>query len=146
MIYLAEFKKMELTYTLTELSQVAEKVLANAKNRTLLFHGAMGAGKTTMIKELAKQLGVTDTITSPTFSLVNEYKLSEKKLYHFDFYRIDSEDEALDIGVEEYFDSNDWIFVEWPEKIPSLLPVENTKLQLTINQNGSRTLNMEPVK
>jgi tRNA threonylcarbamoyladenosine biosynthesis protein TsaE len=137
---------MEHTYTIDDLPEVAGMILSNASTKTLLFYGDMGVGKTTLIKELAKKLGVQDTLSSPTYSIVNEYLLDSDKLYHFDFYRINSEEEALDIGIEDYFESNHWKFVEWPEKISNLLPEENTKIQLTINLNGSRTINVMPVK
>ncbi len=137
---------MKHTYTLQELPEVAGMVLSNAPTKTLLFYGKMGVGKTTLIKELAKKLGVQDTISSPTFSIVNEYALDEEKLYHFDFYRLEDEEEALDIGIEDYFDSGYWSFVEWPEKIESLLPASATPIELTKNKNGSRTVNILPVR
>ncbi len=137
---------MKRTYTLQDLPEIAGMVLANTPTRTLLFYGEMGVGKTTLIKELARSLGVQDTISSPTFSIVNEYLLDEEKLYHFDFYRIEDEEEAMDIGFEDYFTNDDWRFVEWPEKVENLLPGESTKIKLTKNENGSRTLNMTPVK
>lgn len=136
---------MELTYTLEDLPEVADAILSHAPTKTLLFYGEMGIGKTTLIKELAKSLGVQDTLNSPTFSIVNEYLLEADKLYHFDFYRIEAEEEAMDIGVEDYFYSGHWNFIEWPQKITNLLPEESTELQLTINPNGSRTLKMMPV-
>jgi tRNA threonylcarbamoyladenosine biosynthesis protein TsaE len=137
---------MEQTYTIEDLPEIAGMVLTNASNKTLLFYGDMGVGKTTLIKELAKKLGVQDTLSSPTYSIVNEYSLDSDKLYHFDFYRINTDEEALDIGIEEYFESSHWKLIEWPDKISNLLPEENTKIQLTINQNGSRTINVTPVK
>jgi len=137
---------MEQTYTIEDLPEIAGMVLTNASTKTLLFYGDMGVGKTTLIKELAKKLGVQDTLSSPTYSIVNEYALDSDKLYHFDFYRIKNEEEALDIGIEDYFDSGHWKLIEWPENISNLLPEENTKIQLTINLNGSRTINVTPVK
>jgi len=136
---------MKRTYTIEELPKIAGMVLTNASTKTLLFYGDMGVGKTTLIKELARKLGVQDTLSSPTYSIVNEYLLDNDKLYHFDFYRINSEEEVLDIGIEDYFESTHWKLIEWPEKVSSLLPHENTKIQLTINQNGSRTINIMPV-
>ena len=136
---------MNITYTFKDLPEIAGKVLSDITNKTLLFYGEMGVGKTTLIKELAKRLGVKDVLSSPTFSIVNEYELDNDKLYHFDFYRLEKEEEALDIGVEDYFDSGHWNLIEWPEKIKNLLPKENTKIQLTKNNNGSRTLKMMPV-
>ena len=137
---------MELTYTLKELPDVAEKVLTGASSKTLLFYGDMGTGKTTLIKEIAKNLGVEEAVNSPTFSIVNEHKLNNEKLYHYDFYRLESLDEALDIGIEDYLYSGQWNFIEWPEKVEDLLPGESTKIELTKNKNGSRTLNIMPVK
>tara|TARA_R110002124_G_scaffold138576_6_gene302241 strand:+ start:189102 stop:189509 length:408 start_codon:yes stop_codon:yes gene_type:complete len=134
-----------MTYTLNNLPEVAGKVLSDTTNKTLLFYGEMGVGKTTLIKELAKKLGVTDMISSPTFSIVNEYRLVDDKLYHFDFYRLNTEEEALDIGVEDYFYSGHWNFIEWPEKVKNLLPLESTKINITTNKNGSRTINIMPV-
>ena len=102
---------------------------SSAKNKTLLFYGQMGVGKTTLIKELCKSLGVLDNISSPTFSLVNEYQTAKNdKVYHFDFYRIEDEEEAYDIGIEDYFDSKNWCFVEWPENIVNLLPIDTNAL------------------
>jgi tRNA threonylcarbamoyladenosine biosynthesis protein TsaE len=137
---------MQLTYTLNDLPAVAGKVLNSAPNKTLLFYGEMGVGKTTFIKEIAKKLGVTDTLSSPTFSIVNEYDIENDKIYHFDFYRMESYEEAMDIGIEDYLYSGHWIFIEWPEKIENLLPTEHTKLKLTKNQDGKRNVNIMPVK
>ncbi len=137
---------MELTYTLQQLPEVASKVLSGASTRTLLFYGEMGAGKTTLIKEIAKTLGVQESLSSPTFSIVNEHQLDNDKLYHFDFYRLRNLEEAYDIGLEEYFFSGSWNFVEWPEKVTELLPSDSTKIKLTKNDNGSRTLSLMPVK
>ena len=103
--------------------------------RVWAFFGAMGAGKTTLIKALCRQLGVTENVSSPTFSLVNEYKDRHgKSVYHFDFYRIESVREAYDLGYEEYFFSGDYCFVEWPEKILNLLPQEAASV--TIRNDG----------
>ena len=137
---------MNCTYTLQELPQIAGKVLDQLPSKTVLFHGAMGVGKTTLIKELAKQLGSQDPVSSPTFSLVNEYALPEDKLFHFDFYRLEDEEEAYDMGIEEYMDSDHWKFIEWPERIASLIPEDKVTIELTKNNNGSRTLNVVPVK
>ncbi len=137
---------MEYTYTLEDLPQVADKILSKTAHKTLLFYGDMGVGKTTLIQELARKLGVDQTLSSPTFAIVNEYDFSDDRLFHFDFYRLENEEEALDIGVEDYLDSGHWNFIEWPQKIEHLLSGENTKIQLTKQQNGSRTLNMMPVK
>ena len=137
---------MKYTYTIQDLPDIAEKVLLQASNKILLFYGDMGVGKTTLIKEITKKLGVKDVINSPTFSIVNEYEIENDKIYHFDFYRIENEEELLDIGIEEYFYNKHWCFVEWPEKAKSLLPTINTIIKLTKNKNGSRTINIMPVK
>ena len=104
----------------------------------------MGTGKTTLIKEIVKQLGVTDMASSPTFSLVNEY-LSQKgeTIYHFDFYRIEKEEEAYDIGIEEYFYENNWCLIEWPEKVENLLPLESVEIRLTMNSDNTRTIQIK---
>ena len=133
---------MEFNFNLQDLTFVAKEILRNVPNKTLLFYGTMGVGKTTLIKELSKQLGVTDVINSPTFSLVNEYEILKDKIFHFDFYRIKSEEEALDIGIEDYFFSGHWNLIEWPENISNLLPPNSTKIEMNKNQNGTRTLNI----
>ena len=132
---------MNLTYSLDQLPAMAEKILERPTNKTMLFYGEMGIGKTTLIKELAKQLGVKENITSPTFSIVNEYEANDGKIYHFDFYRIENEEEAWDIGFEDYLKSGQYIFIEWPERIKNLLPEKYVTIKLTKNQDGSRTLN-----
>lgn len=135
---------MNLNYQLSELPTVAKLVLDNSSSRILLFYGAMGSGKTTLIKELANQLGVQDVTSSPTFSLVNEYHTQEGELlFHFDFYRIEKEEEAYDMGIEEYFDRNAWCFVEWPENVENLLPLESVVIQLTINPDNSRNIQIK---
>ena len=135
---------MNLNYQLSELPTVAKLVLDNSSSRILLFYGAMGSGKTTLIKELANQLGVKDVTSSPTFSLVNEYHAQEGELlFHFDFYRIEKEEEAYDMGIEEYFDRNAWCFVEWPENVENLLPLESVVIQLTINPDNSRNIQIK---
>ncbi len=131
---------MNKTYDLNEISDIAKDVISKAKHKIILFYGEMGSGKTTLIKEIVKQLGVEDTVNSPTFSLVNEYHTRKGEIiYHFDFYRIEQEEEALDIGIEEYFYSNHWCFIEWPNKVENLLPLESVAIRLTKNQNKKRT-------
>jgi tRNA threonylcarbamoyladenosine biosynthesis protein TsaE len=137
---------MELTYTLDELPQVASRILKATEHRTLLFFADMGVGKTTLIKELASQLGVTESLSSPTFSIVNEHSTSDSSLYHFDFYRIEKEEEALDIGIEDYLDSGAWVFIEWPKKIQGLWPSDYAKIEIVKNNDQSRTLKLTPVK
>lgn len=104
----------------------------------------MGAGKTTLIKEICKQLGVEDNISSPTFSLVNEYETKNGELaYHFDFYRITDEEEALDIGIEDYFYSGNWCFIEWPENVENLLPLDAVEIHITILEDGKRNIQLK---
>jgi len=134
---------MTLTYNLDELSKAAKKILESAPSKTLLFYGDMGVGKTTLIKELVSQLGVTDATSSPTFSLVNEYQGNDDTVYHFDFYRINEEEEVLDIGIEDYFYSDAWCLIEWPNKIENLLPENSTILTITQNADNSRTLEIK---
>jgi len=135
---------MILNYTLSNLSEIANEVIKNAANKVLLFYGEMGVGKTTLIKEIVKQLGVNDNVNSPTFSLVNEYHTTTgEKIYHFDFYRINKEDEALDMGVEEYFYSNNWCLVEWPNKVENLVPLNAVSITITSNKNQLRTITLK---
>ncbi|MDP5106001.1 MAG: tRNA (adenosine(37)-N6)-threonylcarbamoyltransferase complex ATPase subunit type 1 TsaE [Polaribacter sp.] len=119
---------MNKNYSLENLSEVASELISSVENKTLLFYGQMGVGKTTLIKEICKQLGVLDTISSPTFSLVNEYQTAtNEKVFHFDFYRITDEEEALDMGIEDYLYNNDWCLIEWPENIKNLAPLNIIK-------------------
>ena len=109
---------------LNQLNQVAEELIKEGKAFSVwLLDGAMGSGKTTLVKALAAHLGIKDVVASPTFSLVNEYTLPDgRPTYHFDFYRMKNEMEAYDIGADEYLDSGNYCWLEWFEKIPSLLP------------------------
>lgn len=131
---------MELTFTLSNLADTVSHLLQSISSKTLLFYGEMGVGKTTIIKEIVKQLGHQGVASSPTFSLVNEYEIPKGCVYHFDCYRINDPIEALDIGIEEYFDSQQWVLIEWPEKIAPLLPNANNKLFISQNKDGTRTL------
>jgi tRNA threonylcarbamoyladenosine biosynthesis protein TsaE len=128
--------------SLADLPMVARNIASQLdQTRVWLFHGDLGSGKTTLIKALGEVLGVEDSMSSPTFSIVNEYRARDfAKVYHFDFYRIRSESEAYDIGIEEYFDSGYPCFIEWPEKIPSLLPEKRGEVALTIENETQRTI------
>ena len=133
---------MKETYTLTELPKIAKQLIAKAKDtKILLFYAEMGAGKTTLIKEIIKQLGVIDNVSSPTFSLVNEYfSVKNGTIYHFDFYRIEDETEALDIGIDDYFYTNNWCFIEWPQNIDSYLPEDAIVVNIEIIDKITRRI------
>ena len=135
---------MEIQFKLDEINQVAQKIIAQKPHKVVLFHGEMGAGKTTLIKAISKALGVANATSSPTFSLVNEYEADNGDLvYHFDVYRLNSEAEAYDMGIDEYLYSGEWCFIEWAEKIPSLIPSEHSTVTLKIGKDGKRTLNLK---
>lgn len=125
----------------SELDQLVPKLFDFAQEtKVFLFEGDLGAGKTTFIKRICKYLGVEDAMSSPSFSLVNEYESSSGELiYHFDCYRLKTIEEALDIGVEEYLQSNAYCFVEWPEKIAPLLVGDEIKISITL-QNQQRLI------
>ncbi|MDO1500521.1 tRNA (adenosine(37)-N6)-threonylcarbamoyltransferase complex ATPase subunit type 1 TsaE [Winogradskyella maritima] len=130
------------TYRLEDLEQVARQLITQFKTKTVLFNGAMGSGKTTMIKALVNALGSNDDVSSPTFSIVNEYQLPNDRLFHFDFYRIESIDEAYDFGIEDYLDSDAWLFMEWPDRIEELLPDTYHTIDIAINDDKTRTLKL----
>jgi tRNA threonylcarbamoyladenosine biosynthesis protein TsaE len=127
---------------LKDLDKVADAFVGRAGHHPVwIFNGEMGSGKTTFIKRLCARLGVKDVMSSPTFSIVNEYRTGEdKKVYHFDCYRIRNEAEAYDIGTEEYFYSGNMCFVEWPEKIPSLIPAEHAVVTIAVENQNQRTI------
>lgn len=135
---------MEITFSLNEISNVAELIVAAKPNKVILFSGEMGAGKTTFIKQLCKSLGVTEATSSPTFSLVNEYEAANNLLvYHFDFYRLKNETEALDMGVDDYLYSGNWCFIEWAENIASLVPETHSTITIEVLPDGKRLLKLK---
>lgn len=135
---------MKKKYNLKDLPSIAKDIIENVSNKVLLFYGDMGVGKTTLIKELVRQLNVDDIVSSPTFSLVNEYRSQDgNTIYHFDFYRIEEETEALDMGIEDYFDDDAWCFVEWPDKVKNLVPLNAVAIHLTLNEDQSRTISIK---
>ncbi len=134
---------MKTTYELETIKEVAQLLLETVNSKTILFYGDMGVGKTTLIKALVSELG-GGQVSSPTFSIVNEYAIKNGLVYHFDFYRINEIHEVYDIGIEDYLDSKQWIFIEWPEKIREILPLRSDISYIKLNKNGSRTLNIEP--
>lgn len=121
-------------HSLDELDALAQKIISQLKHKIILFEGDMGAGKTTFIKSLAKELGSKDEVSSPTFSIVNEYSIPNDKIFHFDLYRIQSEEEALDFGVEEYLDSGNYCLIEWPEIILDLLDDNYHSIKIIANE------------
>jgi tRNA threonylcarbamoyladenosine biosynthesis protein TsaE len=132
---------MEIIFSLEEIDSVAKKILSENPKKVILFNGNMGVGKTTLIKSLAKNLGVNDVTSSPTFSLVNEYQISENQyIYHFDVYRLKNETEALDMGIDEYLYSGNWCFIEWAENIPNLIPEEHSVIKIETLPDGKRHL------
>lgn len=126
-------KTMVLSNSPDDLEEAAETIIRLAGLRTVIaFYGAMGAGKTTLIKALCQVLGSADLVTSPTFALINQYfDGKQNPIYHFDFYRIHSLNEAMDMGYEEYFFSGNYCLIEWPEKIESLLPSGTVKVSIS---------------
>ena len=134
---------MEIIFSIDEIQNVARKIISENPKKVILFNGNMGVGKTTLIKALATELGVTNATSSPTFSLVNEYQAANNQLvYHFDVYRLKNEIEALDMGIDEYLYSGHWCFIEWAEKIPNLIPEEHSVIHLSLTSDGKRHLSL----
>lgn len=139
---------MSQTYilnTISGLPALAKQIMTGySAKRVFAFYAPMGAGKTTFIKKLCEELGVTDPISSPTFSIVNEYRAaSGKKIFHFDFYRIKYVSEAYDMGYEDYFYSNAYCFIEWPEKVLELLPDDCVKISIALGKEDQRIFTVE---
>ncbi|MEN8815667.1 MAG: tRNA (adenosine(37)-N6)-threonylcarbamoyltransferase complex ATPase subunit type 1 TsaE [Nonlabens sp.] len=123
---------MEKSYTLKDVDAVAQLLIERFESKVILFEAPMGAGKTTLIKSICKHLGVEEEITSPTFSLVNEYKGSFIDIMHFDLYRLENEHQLYDIGFEEYVDRASYVFIEWPDiAIPFLSNFQTIKIEIT---------------
>ncbi len=132
---------MNLSYRIDELDETAGELLKAARScRVWLFSGELGAGKTTLVKAVCGKLGVNSGMSSPGFSIVNEYKANGQQIFHFDFYRLKKEEEAFDIGVDEYLDSGNYCFIEWPERIPSLIPPQHLAVEITIAGTSKRHL------
>ena len=134
---------MNKSFNISDINLVAKQIIESVNSKIILFYGEMGAGKTTLISALVKALGGLEGTSSPTFSIVNEYEVTNDKVYHFDFYRIEDVTEVLDIGIEDYFYSGHWNFIEWPEKIKGILPLEADISYIKINNDGSRTLELD---
>lgn len=132
---------MEFRYHLDQINEAVAFVENNTTHSIICFNGPMGSGKTTLISSLCKKWKVTDPVSSPTFSLVNHYESPSKgSIFHFDFYRLNHPDEALDFGVNEYLDNPNPCLIEWGERIEKLLPIARSSVDLQINEDQSRTL------
>ncbi|MBL3656185.1 tRNA (adenosine(37)-N6)-threonylcarbamoyltransferase complex ATPase subunit type 1 TsaE [Fulvivirga sediminis] len=135
--------ELSITYSsLAEIEVVAKQIIDfSGEDKVWIFDGEMGAGKTTIIKAICNQLGVEDVVNSPTYAIVNEYNNGEgESLYHFDFYRLDDQEEAMEIGATEYFYSGDYCFIEWPSKVRDLLPDKLLKIDISITEDNSRLI------
>jgi len=137
-----EVDVMTRKFSLGDLISVSKEVIAAAEGLSVwLINGEMGAGKTTLVKAICRELSVNNTVASPTFSIINEYRTSQNApVFHFDFYRLKNETEAYDIGVNEYFESGNLCLVEWSGKIPTLVPENYFEIKLEINDSQSRTI------
>lgn len=135
-------KVLEIEYELEDIETVAKRILDYASSKTILFYGEMGTGKTTLIKSLVKLIGSNDDVSSPTFSIVNDYKLKGNSIYHFDLYRINDDEEALNFGFEDYLSTSNWVFIEWPQTILNLLPEDTNTIEISHNNNNSRFLKL----
>ena len=129
-----------------ELNAAASELLKFAENvKTFLFEGDMGAGKTTLIKSLCSELGIKEMASSPTYSIVNEYEYTNGKIYHFDFFRIRTQNEAFDIGFEEYLASGEFCFIEWPQKISDLWPQHYLLITISEVESGLRNIEVSKI-
>ncbi len=130
-----------------ELNKAARKLLEQfGEQRVFAFYGKMGAGKTTFIQAICRELGTSDNVTSPTFALINEYRTADmKSIFHFDFYRIKKLEEAFDLGYEDYFYSGNYCLIEWPEMIESLLPEKITQVKIEVLEDETRIISAELV-
>lgn len=137
--------RIEIT-DLNDIKRAASTFLKKmGHNKVFAFYGSMGAGKTTFIKALCEEIGVTETVSSPTFAIINEYRDKEgRPIFHFDFYRINKLEEAFDFGYEDYFYSGNLCFIEWPELVESLLPQDAVKIEIRVTEGGRRILESKP--
>ena len=143
-----ETKRIKIA-DLSDINRAAQEFIqyiseSDAQSNIFAFYGHMGAGKTTFVTALCKALGVEDTVNSPTFTIVNEYKAAKGfPIYHFDFYRINKPQEAYEIGIDEYFGGDGLCFIEWPEKREELLPEDIIKVTITPTEDGSREVKIQ---
>ena len=135
----------KLEYSLADIESVAEVLLDEGRAYPVwLLHGNLGAGKTTLIKALCRELGIDNSsMSSPTFSIINEYDSDNSEVYHIDFYRMNSEEEILSLGIDEYFESGNFCFVEWPERLGKFLPERYFELRISISDNHTRVVDYQ---
>jgi tRNA threonylcarbamoyladenosine biosynthesis protein TsaE len=133
---------IEFTYHIKDIDAIAVNVLEHLASKTILFNGSMGAGKTTLISALLKAMKSNDVVTSPTFSIVNEYATPNDKIYHFDFYRLESLEEAYNFGIEDYLNTDHWLFIEWPERLEAILPEDSQTVTITYLEDDIRSLKL----
>ncbi len=133
---------MTTTYSIKDLDTVAKQLINHSKSKTLVFNAEMGVGKTTLIKALVKALGSSDEVSSPTFSLVNEYRSDTDIIYHFDLYRVEDEEELYNFGIDEYIYSNNWVLVEWPDLLKPMLQEDYTIVSIVRLENEERHLSI----
>lgn len=133
-------KTVKLPYNLQQIDSIASDILKQLESKVVVFNGDMGAGKTTLIKALLKAMNSKDIVNSPTFSIVNEYSIPNDKVFHFDFYRIESLEEAFNFGIEDYMNSDHWLFIEWADRIEPLLPEKRSTIDITVVDEENRSL------
>lgn len=135
-------KVLEIEYEIEDIETVANRIIECSDSKTLLFYGEMGVGKTTLIKTLVKLLGSNDEVSSPTFSIVNDYKGIDCSIYHFDLFRVTSEEEVLNFGFEDYLDNQHWMFIEWPEIVIPLLMKDFNSIKMSYKNDSSRIIKL----
>lgn len=131
---------MKIEFDIHDIDDVAGSILNNVHSKIILFKGSMGSGKTTLIKALVKQLKSQDVVSSPTFALMNEYSAPDCKIYHYDFYRLNKLEEALDLGFDEFLEEDAWNLIEWPDLIVGLLPQQYQVIEINKISETKRSL------
>ncbi len=134
---------MSITYSLNDIDLAVNHILKHSKSKVLLFDAEMGTGKTTLIKALVKALGCQDDVSSPTFSLVNEYVGTDSKIFHFDLYRIEDTEELYDFGIEMYLEDDAYLFVEWPQLLEPILEDSYQVVSINLDENLNRVLELK---
>lgn len=134
---------MRFEYELNNIDNIAKELINSFKNKIVIFNGDMGSGKTTIISSIVNFLGANVKVSSPTFSIVNEYNIGDDSIYHFDFYRLKNSSEALDLGIYEYLSSGNWNFIEWGENIQELLNEEFTTVNIKVISKEKRLLELK---